>query len=198
MALPPAASDRQLKHRRSIDVQVYARDHGLWEVDAHLSDTKTHDMQLAGQRRAAGQPIHDMLLRLVVDGQLNILEAGAETRWMPYAGECDSFGDAYGQLVGLNLARGFRRAVAERLGGTRGCTHLTELAQVLPTAVIQAFGSTVLNAGAERTPDSIPFQIDRCRTYRRDGQVVRLHYPRWYRATAPIVAPPPATDDPTH
>ena len=54
MPLPPAAPDRMLKHRRSIDVQVYARGNGLWEVDARLTDTKTRDAH-AGRRRAAGR-----------------------------------------------------------------------------------------------------------------------------------------------
>ena len=87
----------------------------------------------------AGEPIHDMLLRLVVDEQFNVVEAGAETYSMPYPGACDQHGDAYGRLVGLNLMKGFRHAVRERLGGIQGCTHLTELSQVLPTAVVQAF-----------------------------------------------------------
>ena len=41
MALPPAAPERQLKHRRSINVQIYARGNGLWEVDAEIVDVKT-------------------------------------------------------------------------------------------------------------------------------------------------------------
>ena len=95
MALPPAAPERQLKHRRSIDVHVYARGNGLWEVDAEIRDLKTRDAKLAGGLRKAGDPIHDMLLRLVVDEQLNIVEAGSETRWMPYPGLCNDHGDAY-------------------------------------------------------------------------------------------------------
>jgi len=38
MTLPPAAPQRQLKHRRQIDVPVYARGNGLWEFDALRSD----------------------------------------------------------------------------------------------------------------------------------------------------------------
>ena len=38
MPLPSPAADRQLKHRRTIDVQVFARGDGLWEVDATLAD----------------------------------------------------------------------------------------------------------------------------------------------------------------
>ena len=61
-----AAPERLLKHRRSIDVHVYARGNGLWEVDAEIRDVKTRDARLAGGLRQAGDPIHDMLLRLVV------------------------------------------------------------------------------------------------------------------------------------
>jgi len=182
MALPTAAPERQLKHRRSIDVRVYARGNGLWEVDAHLGDVKTRDAKLAGEVRHAGDPIHDMLLRLVIDEAFNILEAGSETRWMPYPGHCNEHGDAYARLVGLNLLKGFRQAVRERLGGVQGCTHLTELTQVLPTAVVQAFAGEVLDTREDNASGQQPFQLDRCHALRTDGPVVRTHYPRWYRA----------------
>jgi hypothetical protein len=180
MALPRAAANRQLKHSRRLDVQVYARGDGLWEVDATISDTKTRDARMAASLRPAGEPIHDMLLRLVVDERFNIVEAGAQTRAMPYPDLCNAYGDAYGRLVGLNLMQGFRAALRERVGGVVGCTHITELAQVLPTAVVQAFAGEVLDTrgdGAER-----PFQIDRCHALRADGEAVRLYYPRWARA----------------
>jgi hypothetical protein len=185
MALPTAAPERQLKHRRSIDVQIYVRGNGLWEVDAQLCDVKTRDAQLAGGVRTAGQPIHDMLLRLVVDERLNVVEAGSQTRWMPYPGQCDAHGDAYARLAGLNLLKGFRAAVNERLGGVLGCTHLTELAQVLPTAVVQAFAGEVIDTRGDGASGKRPFQIDRCHALRSDGAVVRTFYPRWHRTTVP-------------
>ncbi|MDP1533816.1 MAG: DUF2889 domain-containing protein [Rubrivivax sp.] len=181
MPLPPAAPERQLKHRRQIDVQVYARGDGTWEVDALLTDVKTRDAQLAGDLRPAGTPIHDMLLRLVVDESFQVLAAGAQTRWMPYSGQCDEHGDAYGRLVGLNLLKGFRQALRERVGGVLGCTHITELAQVLPTAVVQAFAGDVIDTRGDSVGAAQPFQIDRCHALRSDGEAVRVHYPRWYR-----------------
>lgn len=179
MTLPPPAARRQLKHRRQFDVQVYAREDGLWEVDAQLVDTKTRDAQLAAELRPAGTPIHEMLLRLVVDRALNIVDAGSQTLWMPYTGQCTEHGDAYRRLIGLNLAQGFRAALRERVGGVLGCTHITELAQVLPTAVIQAFAGEVIDTRGHG--DDKPFQIDRCHALRSDGEAVRMHYPRWYR-----------------
>jgi hypothetical protein len=182
MALPRAAANRQLKHTRRLDVQVFARGDGLWEVDATITDTKTRDARMAASVRPAGEPIHDMLLRLVVDERFNIVEAGAQTRAMPYPDLCDAYGDAYARLVGLNLLQGFRAALRERVGGVIGCTHITELAQVLPTAVVQAFAGEVLDTRGEG--DARPFQIDRCHALRADGEAVRLYYPRWARARA--------------
>ncbi len=182
MALPPAASDRQLKHHRSIDVRIFARGGGLWEVDAHITDTRPRETRMAAGLLPAGAPIHDMLLRLVVDEQFNVLEAGAETAAMPYPGGCDSYGDAYGRLVGLNLMKGFRHAVRERLGGVKGCTHITELTQVLPTAVVQAFAGEVLDTRGDSADSTQPFQIDRCHALQADGPTVQTHSPRWYRA----------------
>jgi len=194
MPLPAAAAPRQLKHRRRIDVQVYVRDDGLWEADAALTDVKTRDVPLGGAVRPAGQPVHDMLLRIVVDAQLNILQAGSATRGMPYPGQCDRFepdgdpcADPYTRLVGLNLLQDFRRALRQRVGGVLGCTHLTELAQVLPTAVVQAMAGEVIDTRGHG--DTRPFQIDRCHALRADREVVRLHYPRWVRATDPAPSP---------
>lgn len=184
MPLPPAAPERQLKHRRRIDVQVYARGNGLWEVDANLTDTRPNPVQLASGVRVAGEPIHDMLLRLVVDERFNIIEAGAQMRAMPYPGHCENFGDAYARLAGLNLLKGFRAAARQRLGGVLGCTHLTELTQVLPTAVVQAFAGEVIDTCGDEPESQRPFQIDRCHALRSDGPAVQTYYPRWYRAAA--------------
>ncbi len=188
MSLPPAAPQRQLKHRRQIDVQVFARGDGLWEVDATLCDTKTRVAQMAEGPRPAGTPIHDMLLRLVVNEKLDILQAGSDTRWMPYSGICNEHGDAYAKLVGLNLLQDFRKRLRERVGGVLACTHITELAQVLPTAVVQAFAGEVIDTRGTAEGAQQPFQIDRCHALRSSGEAVRIHYPRWHRPAAATAA----------
>lgn len=213
MPLPNAAPARSLQHRRSIDVEVFSRGGGLWEVDARLADVKTRDVKLANGTRPAGEPIHDLLLRLVIDERFNILEAGSETQAMPYPGQCDVFGDAAGKnadesegdayrnLVGLNLMQGFRQAVRHRLGGVRGCTHLSEMSQTLPTAVVQAFAGVVIDTRGDGEGSERPFQIDRCHALRADGAVVREHYPRWFRqgdvSSTADTAPPLAAKHPT-
>jgi hypothetical protein len=185
----PASPSRRFVHTRSIRVRAYARDDGLWDLEAELEDVKEKDFALAVGIREAGDPVHAMQLRLTIDTGLNVVDASAQSDWVPYPGHCDSFGDAYRRLIGLNLGRGFRRAVAERLGGTQGCTHLTELAAMLPTAAIQAFAGEVYlprdqahepAATDHQDADKRPFQLERCRALRVDGPAVAKFYPRWY------------------
>lgn len=185
----PGTPSRRFVHTRSISVRAYARDDGLWDLEAELTDVKEKDFALAVGVRKAGDPVHAMRLHLTIDTQLNVLDASATSAWVPYPGHCDSFGGAYRQLIGLNLARGFRHAVNERLGGTQGCTHLTELAAVLPTAAIQAFAGEIYRPRDEaHEPDATdhqeaqkrPFQLDRCRALRVDGPAVAQYYARWY------------------
>ena len=190
MSQPTPTDQRRLLHRRAIDVQIFARDDGLFEVEARLVDTKTYDVPLSGELRRAGEPIHDMGLHLIVDTQLNIHGASSHTDGMPYPGACDAHGNAYGRLIGLNLVTGFRLGVKNALAGTKGCTHLTELCQSLPTAVIQAFAGTVINTRDGAGDGQPPFQLDRCHALRSDGPMVQLHYPRWYRAGVALPTTP--------
>ena len=132
-----------MKHTRAIHVEAFARDDGLWDLDARITDVKTRDAKLASGVRPAGAPMHDLWLRLTIDIKLTVVGAEAVSDAVPYPGYCDTIGPAYKKLVGLNLLKGFRQAVKQRLSGTAGCTHLTELAQILPTAAIQAFAGEV-------------------------------------------------------
>jgi hypothetical protein len=197
MALPPASPERQLKHRRQIDVQVFACDDGLWEVDARITDVKTHDTRLGHHIRPAGEPVHDLLLRLVINDNLDILDAGSQSSRMPHPGVCDQLGDTYERLIGLNLMRGFRQALKERVGGVRGCTHLTEMAQTLPTAVMQALADQPNSVFNAEDPTRQPLHINGCHAQRADGPVVREHYPRWYRPATSDTPTPSATAVPS-
>ncbi len=190
MPLSPPASRRVLKHTRTLQVEAFAREDGLWDIDAQITDVKTRPVTLASGVRPAGQPLHDLKLRLTIDLAFNVVAVEAVSDAVPYPGFCDTIGPAYQQMVGLNLLQGFRRQLQARLGEVSGCTHLTELAQILPTAALQAFAGDVLDTrdgDAVDADQSKPFQLDRCHALRTDGAAVARFYPRWsISATDPI------------
>lgn len=184
MPLSPPISRRALKHTRAIQIEAFARDDGLWDIDARITDIKTRDATLASGVRPAGMPMHDLSLRLTIDTRLTIVDAEAVSDAVPYPGYCNTIGPAYKHLVGLNLLKGFRQELKQRLSGIDGCTHLTELAQILPTAAIQAFAGEVFastsdGTGKNEQNDQKPFQLDRCHALRTDGAAVAEYYPRW-------------------
>lgn len=182
MPLPQPSSPRAKKHARAMSVEAFARDDGLWDLDAHLTDVKTFDTRLAAAVRPAGQPVHELWLRVTIDTDFNIVDAAAASDAVPYAGYCDTIADAYRRLIGLNLMRGFRQAVKDRLSGIEGCTHITELALILPTAAVQAFAGVVFDTRDGAQDDAStqkPFQLDRCHALRSDGPAVAKYYPRW-------------------
>lgn len=177
MPLSEPACSRQPVHTRSIRVQTYARDDGQWDLEAELIDTKAYDFPLhGGSVRHAGDPIHHMLLRVTIDAQFTITDAEVAYEAAPYGEFCSAIAPDYRHLVGLNLLQQFRQQVRERFGRTAGCTHVTELTNVLPTVAVQTM------AGRRRqNPDGQrPFQLDGCHALRLDGPVVRTHYAPWY------------------
>jgi hypothetical protein len=175
---------RRLLHSRSLLVEAFARDDGLFDLVALLRDVKPKDFQLETHVCPAGTPVHDMELSVTIDARMQIHAVKASTRAMPYEGACDSFADSYQKLVGLNLANNFRAQVRERVGGVLGCTHLTELTDLLPTVAVQAFAGEVFKIDAQT--QTMPMQLGRCRALRLDGPVAARLYPRWARAAVDV------------
>ncbi len=182
---------RKLVHTRQVEIQVFRREDELWDIEATLRDVKTQNAPLPSGERKAGDPMHDMLLCLTVDQGFNVVASKAYSRRNPYPGHCEGAAAGYDKLVGLNLIKGFRKAVRERLGAVLGCTHISELSQFLPTAAIQAFAgesdtfasikSVLADPRAEPEPDDKHFQIDRCNAMRSDGPAVQLYFPKWFK-----------------
>ena len=176
MPLSPPEPRKRL-HRRSVSYDGYAREDGLFDVEAHMTDVKDHDHTLLTGVRRAGEAVHDMWVRVTIDSTLTIRAIEAKTDTAPYPG-CERIEPAYAQLVGANLLRGFRKTLHDTLGGVHGCTHLTELLSYLPTAAVQTF------AGLKKREDEgehKPFQLDRCHALETTSDVVRRYYPKWYR-----------------
>jgi hypothetical protein len=175
-------AQRTLRHTRNITVNVYSRDDSLWDIEARLVDTKDRDYALESGPRTAGDPVHDMRLSLTVDTQFNVLESSAVTDWSPYPGYCNAYEPAvYARLVGLNLLKDFRRQVKSRIAPHEGCTHLSELTQVLPTALVQAMAGDVIDTQGAEAEGAKPFQIDRCHALASNAPAVLRYYPKWYR-----------------
>src|SRR3546814_8904038 len=82
-----------------------------------------------------------MHLRVTIDDSFTITDSLVVYDAAPYGEFCAAIAPEYHDLVGLNLLRQFRKQVKERFGRTAGCTHVTELTNVLPTVAVQTMAA---------------------------------------------------------
>jgi hypothetical protein len=185
MGLSPSAPRRHL-HSRTYHCEGFAREDGLWDIEVRMVDTKTYavDEPFRGHR-PAGAHVHEMHLRLTLDAEKTVHDIEVATAHAPYEA-CFTVAPAYKRLVGASIARGWRRAVQEAVGGTEGCTHLKEMLMPAATVAFQTMGSwrqdadVEADAAAGRVPEKPSF-IDGCKAWSAEGPVVERLYPVYFR-----------------
>ena len=184
MPLSTPTAPRQPLHHRDITVRGYKRDDGMFDIEGHLHDTKEVDFKVASGQRKAGESLHSMWLRITIDRTLTIVDAEAATDAMPYVGYCDQIAPDYKKLIGLAIRPGFSSRVKELLGGSNGCTHITDLIGVVATTAFQ----TIAGQGMQ-VPGAKPYQLDRCHALALTAPAVARYYPEWYRGDQPFASP---------
>lgn len=185
---------RRHYHTRKVECFGYLREDGLWDIEGHIKDTKTYnfDNRSFGEIKA-GEGVHDMWMRLTVDDTMTVHDIEAVTDRSPFQ-VCGEIAPAYRKLIGLKIGPGWTRAVKQTLGGTNGCTHLTELLGPIATVAFQTVYASRPQAEKEgRKPPRQPSldengnprkppQVDDCHALRSDGEVVKSIWPEFHRA----------------
>ncbi len=188
MPLSPSQTPRDRLHTRRIELNGYRRADGLFDVEAHLTDTKAYGFELQDRGHVPpGEPLHEMFMRMTVDGTLTIVAFEAVTDYSPYS-ICPDIVPAYAKLVGLQIRPGFLRAANERVGGVHGCTHLRELLQPMATVAFQTLSTERVARMAERSPTARPALVNTCYAYRDDGPIVARSWPAFYTGSTPAPA----------
>jgi len=180
MPLPPPTASREV-HHRTIDMRAFAREDGLFDVEARLVDRKPFDYLRPSSPLPvpAGAPLHDLWVRLTVDGEFTVRGVEASSDVTPWT-LCKEAEGALQVLIGERLARGWSARVKERLHGAAGCTHLMEMLVTMGTTVLQG----IRGADPNRRLDP-EVKLDSCYAYGRERSVVKMLWPEHHR---------PATD----
>jgi hypothetical protein len=188
MSLPPSVPREEL-HLRRVELRGYRRHDGLYDVEACILDTKAHSMTFdSGRHLAAGEPLHHMAIRLVIDEDLNVIDVIASTDASPYS-ICRTAPETLQCLKGLRIGAGWSAAIRQRLSGRHGCTHLVELLKPLATV---AFQSLTQVRHAKPTPvdtNGKPRKIDSCYAYASDREIVRRLWPEFFDGMPETKAP---------
>ncbi len=164
---------KQPVHVRTIRVEAAEAGPGELEVTGTLLDERPRG-QVRWEGDDGARVIHDMTVTLRVRyPDFVITEARAGMAAYPYT-ICPEALPSLERLVGLSVARGFNRAVQERLGRERGCAHLTALILAMAPVVKQGAGAAFRGErDAPRDADDLWF-IDTCQAWRKDGPLHSL------------------------
>lgn len=174
MLSSPAA--RTPLHTREITFSGYAREDDLWDIEAHLKDTKSHLFLTGNRTWEAGEAIHDMWLRLTLDNMLVIkaIEVSMDSHPHP---ECPEVIPPMDALIGARLGKGWRKVIDTHLGGLKGCTHLRELLANIATAAYQSIPGALFDPDENKPP----LYLGQCKSWDFDGPVVMRYYPKFYK-----------------
>ncbi len=178
MPLPDSPARREI-HHRVIDMHVYSREDGLYDVEGRVVDSKPFDFLRPSSPKAipAGASLHDISVRLTLDSDYEVREVAASSDTTPWA-ICKEAEATLGTLVGQRIAKGWSAIVKERLRGTASCTHLMEMLIPIATAALQ--GIRPMKPGVHELAP----QIDTCYAFSRDREVVQT---LWHKLHGPAI-----------
>lgn len=167
----------------------YRRPDGLFEIEGHLVDTKAESFTrpLAQQPTPAGQALHDLWVRLVVDEWLTIHDVMASSDVTPYA-VCPQATAALSVLKGATIGPGWARLVNERLPRVARCTHLAEMLIPMATTAMQTMTPISRLRPVKTDANGRPLKVDSCYAYASHRDPVRLMFPDFH-TPAPGPAP---------
>ncbi len=180
----PLSNPAQRKHIHGRDIvcRGFAREDGLWDIEASLVDSKTYSFDNVGRGAVnSGEPIHAMTIRLTVDDALVVRAVEAAIDASPF-GICTDVAPRLGALKGLCIAPGWRKAVRKNFAGTKGCTHLTEM--LLGPLATTAFQTIVplrekkLAAKADYKQSAL---LNSCHAFAETGPVIERQWPQFFK-----------------
>lgn len=166
-------------HRRIIDMAAYAREDGLYDIEARLVDRKPFPFvrMSAPEPRPANSPLHDLSIRMTLDSDYIVRELVASSDATPWP-LCTEAATTLATLVGERVARGWSRTVKERLRGAASCTHLMEMLIPMATTAFQGIRGLHPEQARSIGVDGVPTKIDSCFAYGRERAVVRMLWPQ--------------------
>lgn len=175
-----APTDRNPLHRRTITCAGFERPDGLWDIEARLVDHKSYGFPNHDRGYIkAGEPLHDISLRLTIDRDYQIHEVEGAIDASPF-NICPAAAEGMKQLIGLRIAKGWMREVRRRVGGSKGCTHLIELLGPLATTAFQTLYKTRTDQANQTQSAVKPVILDTCHALASDGPVVKRQWPQFY------------------
>ncbi len=165
-------------HERRLEFRSYPLDDDRIIVEGRLRDDRlVPGYHWDGTPMSAGV-VHNMCVRMLVGGRPpSIMDAEAGMLKVPHE-LCPTTLDSVKRIIGLSIVHGYSEEVHNRLGGVKGCAHLTHLIVTMGAAVIhgQFAQHTRKLRPIPRSLDEMPglsTVIRSCKLWAEDGPLLQ-------------------------
>ncbi len=157
---------------RKIDISTYECNNTHVLVYGELKDSRlVPTYTVEGKPRDASMIHHMRICIKVALASLEIDEIEVELPVTPHD-ECAEMKESLDRIRGLSISPGFTSEVRRRVGGRKGCIHLTTLLLAMAPAVLQGYWVHM-----DRNPEQRElsgehmeqFLVDSCYVWRREG-----------------------------
>ena len=192
----PTADKRKILHERRYDIRGYEREDGMIDVEGKIVDLKPNSFDNHDRGYVpAGEPLHEMHLRLTIDHNFKIHRSVAATLYSPYR-ICPGATEAYSRLEGLTIGPGFNKRAANAIGTAFGCTHITEMLRAMGTVAYQSMWPIIrrkeeeaekkrqaeetADASKSEKPKKRPGLLGSCHAHAPWSEVVERNWPDFF------------------
>ncbi len=176
----PDSPNRIHHHTRELKCLGYEREDGLWEIEAHLLDTKPYWFPNHEKNGVnPGEAVHKMSLRLTLDLDFLIHKVELSMDETPFK-MCRQVEINIKKLEGIRIGPGWLREVRTRVGRTDSCTHIMELLNPIATTAYQSMHLSLEKRAEDKPNRGRPPIIDQCHSLASHSEVVKVKWPAFY------------------
>lgn len=166
-------------HERRLTFKTYPLENDQVIVEGWLRDERlVTGFHWNGQSRPQGV-VHWMCVRLLVGGwPLSILDAEAEMPGVPHE-LCPTTLESVKKIINIDIVSGYSDEIKKRLGGVKGCAHLTHLILAMGPAALHGYWA---QRSRKKRPvprsmeeiSGLSLLINSCRLWREDGPMMQM------------------------
>ena len=166
-------------HERGLEIKTYPLEEDRIITEGWLRDERFMPGYGWEGTQRPPEVVHWMCVRLLMGGwPLSILDAEAEMPGVPHE-LCPTTLESVKKVVGMNIVSGYSEQVMARLGGIKGCAHLTHLIVAMGPAALHGYWAqrSRKRGPVPRSLDQVPgisFVINSCQIWKEDGPLIRM------------------------
>jgi hypothetical protein len=174
----PKPEERELIQSRDIILRGYKRKDGLWDIEAHMKDVKTHDFpdEDRGGFIRAGETFHGIAIRITIDDDMVIKDACSSIDFAPFK-ICNQAEDYIKRIIGTKIKAGFKKHIFEIMPWVEGCTHVRDLLTVAAGVAYQTLWPV---RNSLKKPNQKPNLLNSCHAWDSNRETIKKYYPDYY------------------